>query len=156
VSEQADLRYFEDLDVGEFKAFEKTMTLERAAILEFSKTWDPAPYHISTELAQEWGHPDISAPGVMTEAIVVRLIHANFAPLAAIGLAGKEHMRLPTPVYGGDTLSLTSEVVDKRPSRSKPDRGIVQMKMTLAKQDGSIVYEAVHVVMVKMRNETHS
>jgi len=146
------MEFFEDLEVGRFKAFEKTHTISREDILDFANTWDPAPYHISTELAQEWGHPDVSAPGVMTEAVVVRLIHKNFAPLAAIGLAGKEHMRLPTPVYGGDTLSLTSEVVEKRVSRSKPDRGIVQMKMTLAKQDGSIVYEAVHVVIVRTRN----
>ena len=149
VSKDIKLRYFEDLEVGEFNAFETTFTVKREDILDFANTWDPAPYHISTELAQAWGHPDISTPGVMTESIVVRLIHANFAPLAAIGLAGKEHMRLPTPVYGGDILSLTSEVLDKRPSRSKLDRGIVQIRMTLAKQDGSIAYEAVHVIMVK-------
>lgn len=142
-----NLKYFEDLDSHGLKPCQASHTLTREEILLMANTYDPAPFHLSDELAQKWGHPTISAPGVLTEAICIKLLHEGLEPIAAIGLAGKE-LTLPVPFYAGDTVTLWYGVLDKRISKSKSDRGIARLHFVLKNQNEQIIYDAIHTILV--------
>ncbi len=61
-------------------------------------------------------------------------------------------MRLPHPVFEGDTIYARSEVIDKRESKSRPHMGIVRVKTTGLNQDGAVVIEFVRTILVYKRD----
>ena len=144
------LFYYEDVEPHDLKPHDITYILKREEIDLMANTYDPAPFHLSDELAKKWGHPTVSAPGVLTEAICVKLLHDNLEPIAAIGLAGKE-LTLPTPFYPGEEVTLWSSMLDKRLSKSKPDRGIMRSRFILKTGAGNVVYDGIHTVLIYCR-----
>jgi acyl dehydratase len=147
-----ELLYFEDLEPHDLKRHDITHTLRREEIDLIANTYDPAPFHLSDEMAAKWGHPSVSAPGVLTEAICIKLLHENLEPIAAIGLAGKE-LTLPIPFYPDDTVTLWSGLLDKRRSKSKPDRGIARFRFVMKTQNDGCVYDAIHTVLIYCRDK---
>ena len=73
-----------------------------------------------------------------------------------IGNLGMEHTEFPNPVFIGDTLSVSTEIVDKQESRTKPDRGIVWFKHLARNQRGEIVCECLRKGMMLKLNAGHS
>ena len=144
--------YFNDLAKGDVFTF-GPYRVEREEMLAFSRKWDPLPMHIDEDAALNRGHRGIIASGQFT--LCVKQVLMTQAPWrdALIGALGFDELRFPCPVYAGDDLTLTIECIDTRPSRSKPDRGIVKFTFRVANQDDETVLDYVDTVMFAKRND---
>jgi len=114
-------RYFEDLEVGQ-KAYSKPMRIERQALLEYAKKYDPQPHHISKEKASTTIYGDVVAPGTYTTTLWRKLDHEINGDLAYMCGFGWDEVRWPIPVRPGDDIYATSEILELRDA-SKADRG---------------------------------
>lgn len=145
------MKYFDDVPISDqFSEHPNGYTIAKDEIIDYAKKYDPVPFHIDEALAQQWGHPTVSAPGTLTEAIVVRLIHDNLMPIYVLGLMLMES-RMPNPFYAGETVHLHSCLKNKRPSATKADRGTFEMHLKLVTTEGKIVYEGHQIAAIKKR-----
>src|ERR1043166_9802948 len=120
-------RYFEDLKVGDrFKSGAYKVSEEQ--IISFSREFDPQPFHLDRKVAEQSMFKQLFASGWHTAAITMRLFvqTLNFAE-GAVGL-GVDELRWPHVVRPGDVLSVETEILDLRPSRSRPNFGIVRLR----------------------------
>jgi len=139
-------RYLEDLKVGE-KTQTGSVTLTKAEILDFARRFDPQPIH--TDPHTPGG---LIASGWHTAAVVMRLV-ADARPLGnlpVLGL-GVDGIQWPQPVRPGDTIQVEMEILEIRPSKSKPMHGIVKMRSTARNQNGEVVYVVTPNVWVPRR-----
>jgi acyl dehydratase len=114
-------------------------------IERFAAEFDPQPFHLSHEGAAETLFGSLAASGWHTAALTMRML-VQSVPLAN-GLVGAElQLAWPKPTRPGMTLQVFSEVVEIKPSRSKPDMAMVTMRNETRDQDG----EVVQVFTVKM------
>ena len=92
------------------------------------------------------------ASGWLTAALTMRLLTEREAKPAggSIGV-GFEELRWPIPVRPGDELRIESEILDVRPSKSRPDRGVVKMRTRTFNQHGQVVQEIVNIALVPRR-----
>jgi acyl dehydratase len=130
-------KYLEDIAVGDKWVSEHyTMTTEE--IIAFAKQFDPQVFHLDTEAAKETFFEGLAASGWHTSGITMRLMVASI-PIASglIGAGGQ--ISWPRPTRPGDTLQVVSEVIAVKPSRSKPDRGIVTVQIDTLNQHGEAV-----------------
>ena len=129
--------WLEDLAVGQ-EYFSGAHTLTADEIKTFAALYDPQPFHLSEEAARGTMFGGLAASGWHTAAITMRLSVQSF--LLASGIIGSGgELRWPWPVRPGDTLQVKSEILEIIPSRSKPDRGMVRVKLTTTNQNGDIV-----------------
>lgn len=133
--------YLEDLEVGaRFTSGEYRM--QTAEIKAFAAQFDPQPFHLDEEAAKRSLFQGLAASGWHTAAITMRLMVNGGFPLAG-GLIGAEtHMRWPIPTRPGDVLHVICEVLEIKPSRSKPDRGMVKIRGETLNQRGEVVQSA--------------
>jgi len=127
--------YLEDLRVGQrFTSAEFEMTEER--IKAFAAEFDPQPFHLDDTAAQGTVFRGLAASGWHTAAVAMRLLVTGGLPFATgiIGLGGE--IAWPTPTRPGDVLHTESEVLEIKPSRSKPNQAIVTVRNTLRNQRG--------------------
>jgi acyl dehydratase len=85
----------------------------------------------------------------MTMAVIVR--HLGREEQAGLGSPGVDELRWLRPVYPGDTLTVTGKVLDKTPSRSKPDIGSFRTQTTVTNQDGVPVMRFTSIVLIRRR-----
>lgn len=139
-----DRLYLEDLYVGQtFTSAPRTLDADE--IKRFAAEYDPQPFHLDEEAAKDSLFKGLAASGWHTAAMTMRLL-VDSVPLAD-GLIGAElQLAWPKPTRPGMTLQLFSEVVEIRPSRSKPDMAIVTMRNETRDQDG----EPLQLFTVKM------
>jgi acyl dehydratase len=134
-------RYLEDLHVGE-KIRTGSVTVSEEDILEFSRRFDPQPMHDNPEAAARGPFRGLIASGWHTAALVMRLtVDSNplgSLPLLGLGVDGIEW---PQPVRPGDTIQVEMEIVEIRPSKSRPSHGIVKIRSTARNQRGEVVYK---------------
>jgi len=148
VQEQA--RWFDDLKVGDrFQSEAYAVTEEQ--IIEFAREFDPQDFHLDRATAEGTIFKGLSASGWHTAAISMRLFvrTLNFAD-GAIGL-GVDEMRWPNPVRPGDVLRVETEIVDLRPSRSKPEFGIVRIRNVTTNQRDEIVQTMFASALVRRK-----
>jgi acyl dehydratase len=145
-------RYFEDFAVGQTFASAKPLRVDKDDIFAFAKKYDPQPFHLDEAAARQSIFQGLSASGWHTAAITMRLItESDFkAAGGTIGL-GFEAMRWPIPVRPGDELRIESEILELRPSKSRPDRGLMKVRTRTLNQNGEIVQELTANVMVPRR-----
>src|SRR5438034_11629779 len=120
-------RYFEDLKAGDrFKS--DTYAVSEEQIISFAREFDPQPFHLNATVARKTIFEDLIASGWHTAAITMRLFvqTLNFAE-GAIGLVVDE-LRWPNVVRPGDVLTVETEILDLRSSRSRPSFGIVRLR----------------------------
>jgi acyl dehydratase len=140
----AERLYLEDLHVGQRFASAPYL-LDAEEIKKFAAEFDPQPFHLSEEGAADTLFGSLAASGWHTAAITMRLL-VESVPLAD-GLIGVElQLAWPKPARPGMTLQVFSELVDIKPSQSKPHMAIVTMRNETRDQDG----EALQVFTVKM------
>jgi acyl dehydratase len=140
------MRYFEDMDIGWTQTV-GTHELTAAEIVEFATEWDPQPWHVDAGAARRSPMGGLTASSVHTYAIAARLLN-RMEPAA--GIASLRHeLELPNPARPGDRLTLTLKLIDKRPSGSKTDRGLVTFEGTLANQAGLPVLTLRSLMMVR-------
>ena len=121
-------------------------------MVEFAARWDPRPTHLDPAAARAAGFRDVIACGVYVLALRSALVHRRQTEFALIAGLGNDSLELPHPVYAGDQLMLHSEVVEARPSSSKPDRGVVKMRDIMKNGDGGVVLDLVAKMMVRLRS----
>ena len=131
--------YFEDFTPGAvFELGQVTVTEE--AIIEFARQFDPQPFHIDPEAAQDSAFGGLIASGWHTGSLWMRLYaDAVLHDADSRGSPGVEEMRWRAPVRPGDTLTATTTVVDVQPSGTDPTRGTVFTESAMTNQDGVAV-----------------
>jgi acyl dehydratase len=146
------MQYFEDLEVGAETYF-GSYDVTREEVLEFARKYDPQPFHLSDEEAAKTHFGRIAASGwhtcAMTMAVVARRVVDNGQ--AGLGSPGIDELRWRLPVFPGDTLHVRGKIVDKRPSRSKPDIGSFRSAMTVTNQNDQVVMTFTSIVLIRRR-----
>jgi acyl dehydratase len=132
-------RYFEDIEVGS-RQCSASIQLTEQDILDFARIYDPQPMHVDPEAARKGPFGGLIASGWHTAALVMKLIAEArpFGDAEVLGL-GVDELRWPAPVRPGDTIQCEMEIISMRTSQSKPDYGIVKVKVTTRNQNGQPV-----------------
>jgi acyl dehydratase len=145
-------RFLEDFAVGQVFKPNGRVRVEKDQIIAFAKQYDPQPFHLDEEAARHSIFGRLVASGWHTAAMTMSLIARSEYKAAGgtIGL-GFEELRWPLPVYPGDELRIETEVIEMRPSKSRPDRGLMKMRTQTFNQHGQVVQEIVGIAMVPRR-----
>ncbi len=118
--------YFEDYNVGDtFKSAGVTFT--ESNIIEFALTYDPQPIHIDVEAASQSQYKGLIASGFQTMALTFRMYIQAGLLEQGMGSPGMDELRWLKPVRPGDTLHLETEVQKTRASKTRIDRGYVDI-----------------------------
>ena len=142
--------YLEDLSVGQ-RFTSGTYLMEENRIKAFATEFDPQPFHLDQSAAEASVFKGLVASGWHTAAVAMRLLVTGGLPFASgiIGLGGE--VSWPRPTRAGDLLRLESEIVDIMPSRSKPQQGIVTVRITALNQSSEPVFVFTAKVLVFRR-----
>jgi itaconyl-CoA hydratase len=144
-------RYYEDFEVGVTYRHRPGRTLSEADNTWFTLlTMNTHPIHFDAEYAKrtEFGKPLVVS--TLTLAVLVGMSVADTSRNAVANLGWKE-IKLPKPVFAGDTLYAESTVLDKRESKSRPDEGIVTIRTLGRNQHGEVVCEFERTFLVMKR-----
>ena len=137
--------YLEDLKTGDvFKSGE--YTLEADEIKAFAERYDPQPFNLDEAAARDTFFGGLAASGWHTSAVTMRLFVAS-VPLAGGLIGAGSDVSWAQPTRPGDTLYVVSTILDIKPSRSKPDRGIVTIQSDTLNQRGELCQRAVSRVL---------
>ena len=146
-------RYYEDLEAGDTYALEGRYEVDREEITAFARQYDPQPFHLEEAAAADSVFGGLVASGWHTAAMCMRLVVEEFLdPETSMGASGVEALEWLQPVRPGDTLRVELEVLETRPSESRPEMGHVRSKLTGYNQDGDPVIEWVADGMYRRRN----
>jgi acyl dehydratase len=128
-------RYLEDFAAGQiFKSGRKRVDKEE--IFAFASQYDPQPFHLGEAAARQSPFAGLAASGWHTAAITMRLlVDGEFKPAGGILGVGFDELSWPRAVRPGDELYVMSEVLDVRPSKSRPDRGMIRVRNTTFNQN---------------------
>jgi acyl dehydratase len=145
------IRYFEDYTPG-LVVDCGTFTISEAELIDFSKEYDPQPFHVDPVAAKDGPYGGLIASGWQTAAKMMRLLVEHFvSPESGLGAAGVDDVRWPKPVRPGDTLHLRATVLEARRSNSKPDRGIIRSLAELTNTGGELVMKLTAINFVLLR-----
>ncbi|HEV2359238.1 MAG TPA: MaoC family dehydratase [bacterium] len=143
--------YFEDLSIGQrFRS--GTYAVDAARIKAFAQEYDPQPFHLDERAAEHTLFHGLAASGWHTTAITMRLAVTGELRLAnGILGVGVEELRWLKPVRPGDVLLVEGEVIAMRPSMSRPDHGVVKVRLTTVNQGGEAVQVVTSILLVERR-----
>lgn len=146
------MKYFEDYEVGHRSSFGR-YEVTRDEVLEFAAKYDPQPFHLDDEAAAQTHFGRLSASGWHTCAMTMRMLVDNITQekSAGLGSPGLDELRWLKPVYPGDTLRVEAEIVELRPSRSRPEMGSTHNRVTVFNQDGDRVMTMLSIGLVRRR-----
>ena len=135
-----DLMYFEDVATGEAPLFGH-YEVTKEEIFEFGAQFDPQPFHLDEEAARHSPFQGLAASGWHTAAMTMRLmVGGEFKPAGGILGVGFDELSWPRAVRPGDELHAKSEVLEVRPSKSRPDRGLIRVRtMTFNQKDEPVM-----------------
>ena len=144
--------YFEDIVPGTKSAFGR-YEVTRDEVIEFATKYDPQPFHLSDDEAAKTYFGRLSASGWHTAAMMMRMLVDNMSAVqqASLGSPGLDELRWLKPVYPGDVLRVETEILDKRPSRSRPDMGSFRSQATVRNQDDIVVMTVISIGLIRMR-----
>jgi acyl dehydratase len=143
--------YLEDFAPGQtFGSGRLRMDKER--IKSFAAEFDPQPFHLDEEAARDSIFGGLAASGWHTAALTMRLlVDSGLKPAGGLIGLGFDELRWPRAVRPGDELRVESEVLEVRPSKSRPDQGLVKVRMTTLNQNGEAVQISVGNLIVQRR-----
>jgi acyl dehydratase len=149
---KATMIYLDDLEVGQETLFGH-YDVTREEVLEFARKYDPQPFHLSDEAAAKTHFGRLAASGWHTAAMAMAVIarHVVETEQAGLGSPGVDELRWLRPVYPGDRLTVTSKIVEVRPSRSKPEIGSFRSATRVTNQDGVDVMTFTSIVLMQRR-----
>ncbi len=143
--------FFEDFAVGQVFATGKLL-VDTDQIKSFAKQFDPQPYHLDEEAAQKSPFRGLAASGWHTAALTMRLmVDGDFKPAGGILGVGFDALSWPKPVRPGDELHAKSEILEVRPSKSRPDRGTIRVRTTTYNQNDEPVQHFTGNLLVPRR-----
>jgi acyl dehydratase len=132
-------RYFDDFEIGE-RFVTRGVTVTEAGIIEFALAFDPQPFHLDVGAAKASHFGGLIASGIHTLALGFRMVvETGIFRVSGMGSPGLDELRWLRPVRPGNTLHTEFEIVEKTPSRSKPDRGVLRMKFWVKNEAGEDV-----------------
>jgi acyl dehydratase len=143
--------YFEDIEVGAIRKGGGPYLVSKNEIIQFAKQYDPLSLHIDEEAAARSIFGGLSASSAHIFSIFVLLttkLQDRFHVLAGMGW---DELRLLNAVRPGDALDLETTVLEKRESKSKPDRGIVRDQIHSRNQRRETVLQCIGNVLVAKR-----
>ena len=146
-------KYLEDFEPGQiFRT--RGMSMDESEIMDFARKYDPQPIHTDREAAAEGPFGGLIASGWHTGSMVFRLwVDLGFMEKSSLGGPGIENLRWLLPVRPGDTLHTEVEIIEARPSKSKPDRGILSYITRGINQRGETVITMDSASFLKRRPE---
>jgi len=145
------VRYLEDYEVGQ-KFGSGSLKVEPEGIKRFAAEFDPQPFHLDESAARASLFKGLAASGWHTAALTMRLlVESELKPAGGIIGAGFDEFRWPRPVRPGDELRLESEILEVRPSKSRPEQGMIKVRTTTYNQDGEPVQVSVGNLVVFRR-----
>lgn len=146
-------KYFDDLEIGQIiqHSLGRTIT-EMDNVLFSSLTMNPQPLHIDEHYASQTEFGRRIVNGIFTLGLAVGLTVADLTEGTLVANLGYESVKHPHPMFHGDTLYVTSEVVEKRESRSRPTQGIVRFRHTGRNQHGVVVIEFERTALMVKRH----
>jgi acyl dehydratase len=130
--------HLEDFAVG-LRFISETHQIDAGQIKAFARQFDPQPFHLDEAAAQTSFFQGLAASGWHTAAITMSLLVKSGMPIAGglIGAGGE--IQWPKPTRPGDVLQVESEVLEVKPSRSRPERGMITVKSETKNQKGEVV-----------------
>lgn len=145
--------YFEDIEPGTKSSF-GSYAVTREEVIDFASKYDPQPFHLSDEAAAQTHFGRLSASGWHTCAMMMAMLVENMKTnrQAGLGSPGQEELRWLKPVYPGDTLSVETEVIDKRASKSRPEMGSYRSRITVRNQHGDAVMTTIATGLIRTRS----
>jgi acyl dehydratase len=143
--------HLEDFAVGQTFVSGR-LKVDAEQIKAFAAAFDPQPFHLNEESARDTFFKGLAASGWHTAALTMRLLTES--PLKpAVGIVGTGgEINWPRPVRPGDELRLESEILEVRPSQSRPDRGTIKVRTTTLNQDGDAVQVLIANLIVTRRS----
>ncbi len=142
--------YFEDAEIGASHKAGRYL-VSKQEIIQFAKQYDPLPIHVDEEAAARSIFGGLIASSSHTFAIFTSLSPKLQPRLNILAGLGWDELRVPSPVRPGDELDLEAIVLEKRESKSKPDRGIVRFQIRLGNQRNEIVLQCISNLLVARR-----
>jgi acyl dehydratase len=146
------MQYFEDIAVGAISRF-GNYQVTREEVLNFAGKYDAQPFHLSDEAAAETHFGRIAASGWHTCAMTMAMVVENMKGDAHAGLGspGIDELRWLKPVYPGDTLRCETEVIEKTPSRSRPEMASFRKRMSVFNQHDEKVMSFTSIGLIRRR-----
>jgi acyl dehydratase len=146
--------YFEDLQVGAETEF-GTYDVTREEVIDFARKYDPQPFHLSDEEAAKTHFGRLAASGWHTAAMTMAVIARRVVDQkqAGLGSPGIDELRWKKPVFPGDTLQVRGRILEKTPSRSRPDMGSFRTETTVTNQEDEVVMTFISIVLIRRRPE---
>jgi acyl dehydratase len=145
-------RYFEDYVEG--AKFEYgPISVDEAEVIAFAKRYDPQTMHTDPQEAARGPFKGLIASGWQTMSLMMRLFVDHYlSAVASIASPGVDEVRWLRPVRPGDQLMLRVSILETRPSRSKPDRGMVVSLLEAVNQSGDVVASLKAMNLLAARN----
>lgn len=145
-------KYFDEWQLGERieHAIRRTVT-ETDNLLFSTMTHNPQPLHLDAEAAAASEFGQILVNGTFTFALMVGVSVGDTTLGTLVANLGYDKVVMPAPVFIGDTLRASTEIAELRPSRSRPDAGIVTFRHELHNQRGELVCRCDRSALVKKR-----
>lgn len=145
-------RYLEDFAVGQTFGSGR-LRVEKERIKSFAVEFDPQPFHLDEEAARGSIFRGLAASGWHTAAMTMRLlVEGELKPAGGIVGAGFDDFQWPKPVRPGDELRVEAEILEVRPSKSRPTQGMIKVRTTTRNQDGEAVQISVGNLVVPRRS----
>jgi itaconyl-CoA hydratase len=141
-------KYFEELKVGDRFTHRNGRTITEADNVFFcALTMNTQPLHLNEDFAAQSAFGQRIVNGLLTLAMVIGLTVSELTEGTIIANLGYERVTHPSPLFHGDTLYVDTEVLETRPSESRPNAGIVRLKHTGRTPDGMVVVEVERSVL---------
>lgn len=140
--------YLDDFAVGQVFATGR-LKIDADQIKAFAKQFDPQPFHLDEEAAKNSVFRGLAASGWHTAALTMRLMaEGEFKPAGGIIGVGFDELSWSRAVRPGDELHAKSEILEVRPSKSRPDRGLIRVRTTTYNQNDEAVQSFVGNLIV--------
>jgi len=144
-------QYLEDFAVGQTFSSGR-LRIDAEQLKTFAAAFDPQPFHLDEEAARDTIFRGLAASGWHTAAVTMRLlVESDLTPAGGLVGAGFDACRWPRPVRPGDELRVESEVLEVRPSQSRPDQGLIKVRTTTLNQHGEAVQSLIGTLIVPRR-----
>ena len=144
--------YFEEFEEEHvFKHPIRRTVTETDNVLFCALTMNTQPLHLNEEFAAGTQFGQRIVNGLYTMGLVVGLTVGELSEGTIVANLAYDKVVHPNPVFHGDTISVETEVLEKRESRSNPDRGLVRFRHIGRKQDGTVVIEVERTALFLKR-----
>ncbi len=145
-------KYFEELEVGmKFQHGQGRTVSEMDNLLFCGLTLNAQPLHVNADFASKSQFGARIMNGIFTMGLVVGLTVNDLTDGTLIANLSYDHVEHPRPTFHGDTIYVETQVMEKRESKSKPDRGIVRFKHWGRNQNGEVVVLVERAALLKKR-----